>query len=106
MGRVKKTLRYLSNLEWTEKKQSRCIFCEPRELKNPLYEVYLFLHAKALCWQKLTKRKKNFQDDDIIAVDNIRKAGLGHWLVMPKVGSTRHIRDCEALTEEDIPLRK
>lgn len=25
---------------------------------------------------------------------------------MPKVGSSRHIRDCEALTEEDIPLRK
>lgn len=55
--------------------------------------------------QKLTRTKK-IQDDDIIAVDNIRKAGLGHWLIIPKVGSTRHIRDCEALTEEDIPLRK
>lgn len=39
-------------------------------------------------------------------MDNIRKAGLGHWLIIPKVGSSRHIRDCEALTEEDIPLRK
>lgn len=25
---------------------------------------------------------------------------------MPKGGSSRHIRDCEALNEEDIPLRK
>lgn len=49
---------------------------------------------------------KKIQDDDIIAVDNIRKAGLGHWLIMPKVGSRRHIRDREALTEEDIPLCK
>lgn len=39
-------------------------------------------------------------------MDNIRKAGLGHWLIIPKVGSSRHIRDCEALTKEDIPLRK
>ncbi|MCJ1348850.1 Histidine triad nucleotide-binding protein 3 [Peltigera leucophlebia] len=83
MERVKKTLHYLSNLEWTEKKQNRCIFCEPGELKNPLFE-----------------------NEDIIAVDNLRKAGLGHWLIIPKVGSTRHIRDCEALTEEDIPLLK
>lgn len=39
MERVKKTLHYLAHLEWTEKKQNRCIFCEPGELKNPLFEV-------------------------------------------------------------------
>lgn len=48
----------------------------------------------------------NNKDDDIIAVENIRKSGQDHWLIIPKVGSTRHIRDCEALTVEDLPLRK
>lgn len=42
MERAKKTLHYLSNLEWTEKKQDRCVFCEPGELKNPLFEVRFY----------------------------------------------------------------
>lgn len=106
MERVKKTLHYLSHLEWTEKKQDCCIFCEPGELKNPLFEVWFYALSSVSAKANYTIWKMKFQDDDIIAVDNIRKAGLGHWLIIPKVGSTRHIRDCEALTEEDIPLRK
>ena len=42
----------------------------------------------------------------MIAVDNHRNAGRIHWLVMPKVGpAARHIRDIEALTSDDLPLR-
>lgn len=42
------------------------------------------------------------QNTNAIAVENRRKSGEAHWLIMP----TRHIRDIEALTEKDIPLRK
>lgn len=46
------------------------------------------------------------QDDAVIAVDNHRNAGRMHWLIMPKMGpATRHIRDIEALTADDLPLR-
>lgn len=42
------------------------------------------------------------QNTNAIAVENRRKSGEAHWLIMP----TRHIRDIEALTENDIPLCK
>ena len=46
------------------------------------------------------------QDDIILAVDNHRSAGMSHWLIMPKAGPTNsHIRDVEALTSYDLPLR-
>ena len=40
-------------------------------------------------------------------VRNLRSAGrAAHWLIIPKVGmGRRHIRDVEALTREDVPLR-
>lgn len=42
----------------------------------------------------------------MIAVDNHRNAGRMHWLIMPKVGpAARHIRDIEALTSDDLPIR-
>lgn len=84
MDTVWKTLYYLTNLEWREKKQLHCIFCDRDRLQSVVY-----------------------QDDTVIAVDNLRNAGRMHWLIIPKVGpTTRHIRDIEALTLNDTPLLK
>jgi len=50
--------------------------------------------------------RKTIQDDVLIAVDNHRTAGEAHWLIMPRSTHARHIRDIEALTQEDVPLRE
>lgn len=47
------------------------------------------------------------QNETVVVVRNQRSAGRGdHWLIIPKMGeAVRHIRDIEALTREDVPLR-
>ena len=47
------------------------------------------------------------QSESVVVVRNQRSAGRGgHWLIIPKSGpGVRHIRDVEALTREDVPLR-
>ncbi|KAK2594838.1 hypothetical protein QQS21_007466 [Conoideocrella luteorostrata] len=72
---------YLKNLEWTEKKQHDCKFCDKRNFTNIAFE-----------------------DEKVFVVDNRRKAGREHWLILPKSPPARHIRDIEALTSEDVPL--
>lgn len=39
MDRIKKIWHYLTHLEWTEKKQHNCTFCNRANLKSILYEV-------------------------------------------------------------------
>lgn len=47
------------------------------------------------------------QNENIIAIDDHRSAGRAHWLIIPKrKPSGRHIRDIEALTSDDLPLRR
>ncbi|KAK3328046.1 hypothetical protein B0T19DRAFT_423535 [Cercophora scortea] len=69
---------YLANLEWTEKVQHTCVFCNKANFKHIVYE-----------------------DNEIIAVTNRTPGGQFHWLIMPK----RHIiRDMEALRHSDLAL--
>ncbi|KAK3685367.1 hypothetical protein B0T22DRAFT_442546 [Podospora appendiculata] len=69
---------YLANLEWTEKVQHKCVFCDRANFKHIVYE-----------------------DSEIIAVTNRTPGGQFHWLIMPK----RHIiRDMEALRHADLAL--
>ncbi|PQK11519.1 hypothetical protein BB8028_0003g01440 [Beauveria bassiana] len=68
---LKEIWHYLANLEWTERVQLICKFCHRGNFTNIVYE-----------------------DDDVIAIDNVRLAGQHHWLIMPK----RHVaRDIESL---------
>ena len=39
METLRKIIHYLANLEWTEKKQHYCIFCDRERLKSVVYEV-------------------------------------------------------------------
>ena len=39
METFRKIFRYLANLEWTEKKQHYCIFCDRENLRSVVYEV-------------------------------------------------------------------
>lgn len=119
MDALKITAHYLANLEWTEKKQEHCKFCDPANLGNPIYEVRSTLPVPA---PLLTYRAHAFflgkiyagllvylmlrcrQDETLLAIENIRKAGEEHWLILPKASHARHIRDIEALTQDDLPL--
>ncbi|KAI2625148.1 hypothetical protein GGS21DRAFT_309685 [Xylaria nigripes] len=68
---------YLANLEWTERVQHTCIFCDRANFAEIAYE-----------------------DDVVIAVVNRRLAGQYHWLIMP----TAHgIRDIEGLDGTHLP---
>ncbi|KAL1641678.1 hypothetical protein SLS58_005956 [Diplodia intermedia] len=75
---VCRVARYLAGLEWTERKQDVCRFCDSANFRNIVYE-----------------------DADVLAFENARLAGRHHWLLIPK----KHMRDIEALTVEHIPLR-
>lgn len=39
MPRLRHFLHYLANLEWTERKQHDCIFCNRERLRDVVYEV-------------------------------------------------------------------
>ena len=36
---IQKAILYLSNLQWTEKKQHKCLFCDVSNFSNIVYEV-------------------------------------------------------------------
>lgn len=78
MRTIKRIFHYLAHLEWTERVQHTCIFCNRENLVKIVYE-----------------------DDDLIAVENRRLSGRYHWLIMPKA---HKIRDIEALDGNDLPL--
>ncbi|KAI0848555.1 HIT-like domain-containing protein [Daldinia vernicosa] len=79
MKRIWSFIYYLVHLEWRERVQTYCIFCDRRRFEENIV----------------------YEDDDLIAINNIRKAGRYHWLVMPKLHSWR---DIEKLEFEDAPL--
>lgn len=84
METIRNILHYLAKLEWREKKQHDCIFCDRERLQNIVYE-----------------------DDTAMALDNHHNAGRVHWLIIPKRGpAVRHVRDIEDLTSDDLPLLK
>ncbi|KAF2181132.1 histidine triad-like motif-containing protein [Zopfia rhizophila CBS 207.26] len=74
---LRKIVRYLAGLEWTEKKQDVCRFCDHQNFQKIVY-----------------------QDDHTIAFENARLAGQLHWLLIP----VEHVRDVEALTGEHVHL--
>ncbi|EOD47057.1 putative histidine triad protein [Neofusicoccum parvum UCRNP2] len=76
---VRRVARYLAGLEWTEKRQDICKFCNPVNI-----------------------RKISYQDEHTIAFENARLGGKIHWLLIPRT----HVRDVEALTGEHVQLRK
>ena len=39
MESIRKILHYLANLEWTEKIQHDCVFCDREKLRNVIHEV-------------------------------------------------------------------
>ncbi|KAM3429028.1 hypothetical protein MY4824_008510 [Beauveria thailandica] len=69
-AKLKALLRYVSNLEWTERVQHYCKFCHHDNFDSIVYE-----------------------DDEVIAVDNVRRAGQHHWLIMPKQHAARDIEN-------------
>ncbi|KAI1164937.1 hypothetical protein F5B18DRAFT_218903 [Nemania serpens] len=73
---MRRVLYYLANLQWTERVQHTCIFCNRKNFSKIVYE-----------------------DDDIIAIENLRLAGQSHWLIMPKAHTAR---DIEALDESHL----
>ncbi|KAI1195711.1 hypothetical protein F5X97DRAFT_326275 [Nemania serpens] len=75
---IRRLFHYLANLEWTERTQHTCIFCNRKNFSKIVYE-----------------------DDDIIAVENLRLAGQLHWLIMPKAHT---LRDIEALDESHLGI--
>ncbi|KAI8966187.1 hypothetical protein F5Y11DRAFT_354582 [Daldinia sp. FL1419] len=76
---IRSFIHYLTHLEWREKVQTHCIFCDrSRFEENIVYE-----------------------NDELVAINNIRKAGRHHWLIMPK---SHDWRDVEKLGHEDAPL--
>ncbi|KAI1464520.1 uncharacterized protein F4812DRAFT_462578 [Daldinia caldariorum] len=73
LRRIGSFLYYLAHLEWTERVQTSCIFCDrSRFEENIVYE-----------------------DANLIAINNVRKAGRHHWLIMPKSHSWRDIEKLE-----------
>ncbi|KAI0965033.1 hypothetical protein F4678DRAFT_453950 [Xylaria arbuscula] len=76
MEAIRRFLYYLANLEWTERVQHTCIFCDRSNFAKIVYE-----------------------DDEIIAIENLRLAGQLHWLIMPKAHT---IRDVEALNGDHM----
>ncbi|CAI7597073.1 unnamed protein product [Penicillium bialowiezense] len=77
---IGRTWTYLTTLEWTERVQHNCRFCDRSNFASIAYE-----------------------DDHLIAVENIRPAGLFHWLILPK----EHVaRDIESLDGDHLSLCK
>ncbi|KAH8888959.1 hypothetical protein GQ53DRAFT_807985 [Thozetella sp. PMI_491] len=78
MEAIRRAVQYLANLEWKLKHQPVCKFCDRDNFASIVYE-----------------------DDTIIAIDNIRCAGEYHWLILPKL----HLaRDIENLEQDHLPL--
>lgn len=78
METVRRIFHYLWNLQWTERKQHNCTFCDRKNFEVIVYE-----------------------DDEVIAINNRTSAGKFHWLIMPK----EHVaRDIEALDQSHAHL--
>ncbi|KAL7784323.1 HIT-like domain-containing protein [Trichoderma ceciliae] len=73
MQTIKQLVGYLSNLEWTERFQHICTFCDRANFASIVYE-----------------------DDQIVVIDNRRRAGQMHWLIMPKLHLVRDIENLNA----------
>ncbi|KAI2467904.1 HIT-like domain-containing protein [Annulohypoxylon bovei var. microspora] len=71
--------RYLANLEWRQKVQTHCIFCDRSKFESNIV----------------------YEDDDLVAINNIRNAGIHHWIIIPK---SHRWRDIESLESEDTQL--
>ncbi|OTA67150.1 HIT-like protein [Hypoxylon sp. EC38] len=79
MEKIQAFFYYLAHLEWTEKVQTNCTFCDRSKFEaNIVYE-----------------------DDSLLAINNRSKAGLHHWLILPK---SHGWRDIEGLQSEDAHL--
>lgn len=44
MDRLRQILHYLAHLEWTERKQHDCIFCNRERLRDVVYEVCVYMY--------------------------------------------------------------
>ncbi|ATY62232.1 Histidine triad-like motif-containing protein [Cordyceps militaris CM01] len=75
---AKKVFNYLVHLEWTERIQHNCTFCDRANFAIIVYE-----------------------DDEIIAVENRHLAGQQHWLILPKQHT---VRDIENLNGQHLAL--
>ncbi|KAI1174507.1 hypothetical protein F4777DRAFT_382359 [Nemania sp. FL0916] len=75
---IRRVFYYLSHLEWTERVQHTCIFCDRKNFRKIVYE-----------------------DDEIIAIENLHLAGELHWLIMPKAHTAR---DIEALDKDHLAI--
>ncbi|KAL6899988.1 HIT-like domain-containing protein [Trichoderma evansii] len=73
METARRIFHYLCNLEWTEKKQHKCIFCDRKNFASIVYE-----------------------DDRVIVIDNRRLAGQMHWLIFPKEHTVRDIENLDS----------
>ncbi|KAI1447067.1 hypothetical protein F5Y02DRAFT_380905 [Annulohypoxylon stygium] len=78
MEKIWRFFRYLANLEWTEVKKE-CIFCDRSKFESNIVH----------------------EDDELLAINNIRKAGIHHWIIIPK---SHDWRDIETLGPKDIHL--
>lgn len=74
---LRRVWRYLANLQWAEKPQPVCVFCQHKNLRIV------------------------FEDDKILAFNNRHNNGLHHWLIIPKAHA---LRDIEALTCDHTDL--
>ncbi|KAI1377227.1 HIT-like protein [Hypoxylon crocopeplum] len=79
MQAIKNSFDYLAGLEWREKVQTHCTFCDRSRFEESIV----------------------YEDDDLFAINNRTQAGLCHWLIMPK---SHGWRDVEGLTVDDAPL--
>ncbi|KAI1206317.1 HIT-like protein [Annulohypoxylon truncatum] len=69
---------YLANLEWREVRKD-CVFCDRSKFESNIVH----------------------EDDNLIAINNIRNAGMYHWIIMPK---SHDWRDIEGLEPQDAHL--
>ncbi|KAM0446071.1 hypothetical protein ACHAO4_009516 [Trichoderma viride] len=78
METLRRIFHYLTHLEWTERRQHVCVFCDRKNFANIVYE-----------------------DEKIIAINNRRLAGQIHWLILPKEHA---VRDIENLNSSHLTL--
>lgn len=74
MATVGKALHYVANLEWREKKQHSCKFCDRAQLRNVVLEVSgqclcLFVRGGENCSCGGGKKKKKKTDRFVVGVE-------------------------------------
>ncbi|KAM0518969.1 hypothetical protein ACHAPE_003960 [Trichoderma viride] len=78
METLRRIFHYLTHLEWTERKQHVCIFCDRKNFAEIIHE-----------------------DAQIVVINNRRLAGQIHWLILPK---DHAVRDIENLDSSHLKL--